>query len=93
MYLPTPVLQHGMIYMAFCRCKNPNNLKIFVQEIEEKINNEYSIYKYRISSTYRLAIISMLFGLRNFFKGIRCNAQVMADPAVPNRRPEATRRA
>ncbi|KAH9510516.1 hypothetical protein DERF_009037 [Dermatophagoides farinae] len=34
-YLPTPVLQHGMIYVAFCRCKNPNNLKIFVQEIEE----------------------------------------------------------
>ncbi|KAH9521060.1 hypothetical protein DERF_004739 [Dermatophagoides farinae] len=23
----------------------------------------------------------MLFGVRNFFKGIRCNAQVMADPA------------
>ncbi|KAH9501239.1 hypothetical protein DERF_002854 [Dermatophagoides farinae] len=43
-YLPTPVLQHGMIYVAFCRCKNPNNLKIFVHEIEENINNDHSIY-------------------------------------------------
>ena len=50
-YLPTPVFQHGMMYVALSRCKNPNNLKIFVEEIEEKqgailltVNNDRSIY-------------------------------------------------